>query len=167
MNKDEANSILNRLMTPAFEKAVLCALIDGIGIYEECLSGHRALGEWYQTNVDSRVLSASVFTGFDEFNWSDLGFEIERYKQTSSHRMRLKNQELEIDLIRDGDRRAKFIKKKIALNRPSFGSLPRYCLINYSINTQCLRLSKVSLVIPKCTRSNLAQRNLEVHIDEG
>lgn len=160
MNRREATEISDGLFARGTTRHFINALREGIQVYTAYSQGTRVLGDWYSKNVESRALSSAVFFAFDEHDWDGTSFLVERYRETSSFRMRLRSDDLVVDLVRDRNRKSKFIKEQYKLNQPAVGEKPRCCLIDYTIDSETLELKRAELIIPKNRRSDFVRRSL-------
>lgn len=159
MNKCDAERLIDLVCDGGRAEAVVGAFFLGLDYYERNRNGVNCLNDYHFTNIERRLLTASIFTAFDSFRWSDVGITPHHDTQKSSHRTCLQLGDIWIDIVRNGRSDAKFYDVRFLKNRSLGMEGERYVQLSYSVNSNG-NLSRVEVRVPRSKSKMIAIRKI-------
>lgn len=150
MDNIVAHNILSRVFTNEFKDFVSDVLKEGLDIYSDANIFTNRISAWMRTNVESRLLTASILTAVEQADWERYGYTRNKEKQHSTHRISIKSNDssLLIDFIKSGEHKRKFIEERCMLNLAEGETGLHYCVISYELSSDKTRYVEIKALIP-------------------
>lgn len=165
MNKYEAEQLIDLVCDGGRAEAMISVIFLGLEYYKRNKDGINCLNEYHFTNIERRLLTASVFTAFDSFQWGETGLAPNHDTQKSSHRTYLQLGDIWIDIVRNGRSDARFYDARFRRNRSLGMEGERYVQLNYRVDPSGGDLLKVEIRVPRSKKTAIAAR--KVYPDEA
>lgn len=159
MNRNDADQLIDWVLEGGRAELIINAFQLGFEYYDMNKNGVDCLNEYHFTTIARRMLSASIFTAFDFFDWENSGLTSEHDTQRSSHRTYLRLGDIWIDIVRNGRSEANFYDERFRKNWTQGMEGNRYIQLNYTTNVDGV-LDRIEIRVPRSKSTMIAIRRI-------